>query len=121
MVAFNFKEKFSADVGSGLKPGTIRQTQRCKAGDAVQLYTGQRTKNCRKLGDAICTGVAQIRITEECPWTIFHTEGDIKTSINGRRFHELEGFKNEKEFVDFFREHYGLPFEGYYHQWEMKG
>jgi len=119
MVAFNFKSYFADDVESGRKPGSIRQKKKCEVGDKIQLYTGQRTKKCRKLGEAICTGVCRIRVTEESPWTMFETEGEIETSINGRSFYEIEGFENSNDFVDFFRRHYGLPFNGYYHQWAV--
>ena len=117
MVAFNFKEQFANDVASGRKPGTIRKSKRCKVGDKVQLYTGQRTKNCRKLADAVCTGICQISICEAFPWAISKQEGELKSF--GKLFHELDGFKNAKDFVDFFRQQYGLPFNGYYHQWEI--
>lgn len=125
MVAFNFKECFADDVATGRKPGTIRQSKRCNIGDKIQLYKGQRTKNCRKLGDAICTGVCKIRVTDDCPWSISEIEGEIHTRLvegsNVRFFHEIDGFLNAMEFVDFFRQHYGLPFNGYYHQWELEG
>ena len=117
MVAFNFKEKFADDVEAGRKPGTIRKTKRCKPGDPVQLYTGQRTKQCRKLRDAVCMGVCKIVIDEDVPWRISEMEGKILANYKGRPFHELEGFKNVQDFVEFFRDHYGLPFTGYYHQW----
>jgi hypothetical protein len=51
----------------GKKLSTIRQKKRCKVGDKMQLYTGQRTKGCKKILDATCIGTAQITITEECP------------------------------------------------------
>jgi hypothetical protein len=60
MVAINFQTEFSDDIESGKKCQTIRQKARCKPGDKLQLYTGQRTKKCRKLMDAICTEVHKI-------------------------------------------------------------
>ena len=118
MVAFNFKEKFADDVESGRKFSTIRSSKRCNHGDAVQLYTGQRTKNCRKLRDDICLGVAQIKITEHMPWAISKCTGNIVTNYRGRPLYEIEGFANPMEMADFFRDHYGLPFVGYIHQWK---
>lgn len=42
---------------------TIRQTARAKAGQALQLYTGQRTKSCRKLAAAICVDCTYVGLT----------------------------------------------------------
>lgn len=63
MVAYNFQERFADDVAHGIKKQTIRAKARCKPGDKLQLYTGQRTKNCRKLGEGVCTSVTPIKIT----------------------------------------------------------
>lgn len=116
MVAFNFKQDFADDVEQFIKIRSIRAKKKCNVGDKIQLYTGQRTKSCRKLGDAICVGVARIRITDDCPWSIFNVEGDLR--MNEGRLHELDGFKNAQAFVEFFRGHYGLPFNGWMHVWE---
>jgi len=79
MVAFNFKECFADEVECGIKRGSIRSNKKCNVGDAIQLYTGQRTKACRKLGEAICIGVVPIRITDDCPWSMDmdNKEGEI--------------------------------------------
>jgi hypothetical protein len=54
VVAINFSHQFADAVASGHKTQTIRQSARAKAGQPLQLYTGQRTKDCRKLADAVC-------------------------------------------------------------------
>lgn len=118
MPAFNFQQRFAPLVESGRKPSTIRSTMRCKIGDTVQLYTGQRTKQCRKLGEGVCIGLAEITISEDDFWKI---EGSIGDWLRQSRLHEQEGFMNVNEFVDFFRQRYGLPFKGYLHVWELKG
>lgn len=120
MPAFNFQEIFAPLVESGGKPSTIRKTMRCKIGDTVQLYTGQRTKDCRKLGEGVCIGLAQITIGLEdgTPWAVHGVIGDV---FLHKRLHEQEGFMNVNEFVGFFRQQYGLPFTGYLHVWELKG
>lgn len=63
MVAINFSEQFATRVERGEKRQTIRRGLRCKAGDALQLYTGQRTKKCRKLLDAVCRDVTYVGLT----------------------------------------------------------
>jgi hypothetical protein len=54
MVAINFSPQFADAVAAGTKTQTIRRNARASAGQALQLYTGQRTKACRKLADAVC-------------------------------------------------------------------
>lgn len=56
MVAINFSPRFAPLVASGAKLQTIRRSARCKPGDRLQLYTGQRTMACRKLvsPDPVC-------------------------------------------------------------------
>lgn len=65
MVALNFKAQFAPAVASGQKTQTIRQTFRGRAGCLLQLYTGQRTKACRKLvePDPVCTDATYIGLT----------------------------------------------------------
>lgn len=63
MVAINFSSEFADDVESGRKTQTIRQTTRVKSGQWIQLYTGQRTKTCRKLGEAVCLDVTYVGLT----------------------------------------------------------
>jgi hypothetical protein len=54
MVAFNFQRQFVDAIRSGAKTQTIRRNARCETGDTLQLYTGQRTKNCVLIGTAAC-------------------------------------------------------------------
>lgn len=114
MSAFNFTVNIDK-IEDGSKFSTIRKTRRCKVGDAMQLYMGQRTKACRKLRDAVCVGVCKVEITEEMPWFLSLVEGDVNPSK--KPLHEQEGFHNAAEFVDFFRQTYGLPFVGFLHVW----
>lgn len=115
MTAFNFTVNVEK-VEDGSKLSTIRKEQRAKVGDKLQLYTGQRTKACRKLRDAVCVGTAKVEITEECPWFLSFVCGDVNPAR--KPLHEQEGFRNVAEFVDFFRKTYGLPFVGWLHVWK---
>ena len=56
MPALNFQKQFVPLIESGEKRQTIRsqRKQPIKVGDLLYLYTGQRTKNCRKLAESIC-------------------------------------------------------------------
>ena len=119
MVAFNFKEEFAPKIEAGEKISTIRKTARCKAGDKMQLYTGQRTKNSRKIAEKTCIAVVKICIDRDTIWSFPERRSEDKPlPVPNRRLHEMEGFMNAKEMVDFFEDHYGLPFIGYWHVWE---
>ncbi|HWX36749.1 MAG TPA: hypothetical protein VNZ53_56225, partial [Steroidobacteraceae bacterium] len=65
MVALNFQPQFAQAVASHQKRQTIRQSFRGKVGCALQLYTGQRTKACRKLvePDPVCTMAMYVGLT----------------------------------------------------------
>ena len=116
MVAFNFTVNIGAVV-DGSKLSTIRKTKRCSVGDTMQFYEAQRTKACHKLrNDAKCVGTARIVISAPCHWYLDEVCGDVKP--NNQPLHEQEGFQNMKDFVGFFKEHYGLPFRGWLHVWE---
>lgn len=124
MVAINFQKIFADDVESGKKTQTIRQKARCKPGDHLQLYTGQRTKSCRKLRDAICVSVQSITI---CPTEMFL---DGKPLLPGyalrgedtnrdEDFAKKDGFAGYADMAEWFLERYGsLPFTGYVIEWK---
>lgn len=79
MVAYSFKRRFvePIKVGLGLIVPTTREEQKtpkrqtiraegkrrhARPGETLQLYSGMRTKQCFKIGDARCTNVRPIRI-----------------------------------------------------------
>ena len=125
MVAYNFRKEFADDVESGIKTSTIRKRARCKPGDKLQLYTGQRTKGCRLLCTANCILVQDVRI-----------EGS-NMEVNGRPVaagdatrNEIEdrdndiakrdGFTGFIEMAEWFDRMYGLPFEGARIVWTLE-
>lgn len=113
MVAINFKNEFAEDVESGKKRQTIRKKARCKPGDALQLYTGMRTKKCRKLADAICTSVAPVTI-DHC--SIY--SGQMKL-LNEDQIARDDGFEDFTAMAEWFEKQYGvLPFEGELIKWK---
>lgn len=64
MVAYSFKRQFAEAVAAGRKCQTLRlpRARHARPGEALQLYAGMRTKACRKLTDAACTGTAAVEI-----------------------------------------------------------
>lgn len=122
MVAINFQERFAEDIEDGRKLQTIRQKARCKRGDKLQLYTGQRTRKCRLLMNAVCTSVVPIRIEA----TEMFLDGKRLIAGSALRdeyedrdndFAKADGFGGFVEMADWFRERYGLPFEGFVIKW----
>jgi hypothetical protein len=97
MVAINFKKEFADLVASGKKRQTIRETTKASTGKALQLLQGQRTKQCRKLKDAICKTTCQIRIRRYDIWT--SRDGDIKDIQD---FARKDGFASFLEMWKFF-------------------
>lgn len=117
MVAFNFAPEFSGPVESREKRQTIRQTRRADVGDRIQLYTGQRTADCRKLtaDDPVCTRVTYIAIRESGI-----TLGNVEGLPRDRdEFARLDGFEDYATMLRWFQDRYGSgEFVGYLHQWE---
>lgn len=124
MVAINFMSQFAEDVEYGDKTQTIRQKARCKVGDELQLYTAQRTPQCRKLGDAICTDVIPVHI-EDCGMSLNGVQLYAGDALRGEYedrdndFAKKDGFDGFSEMADFFRAQYGLPFDGYVIKWRL--
>lgn len=116
MVAFNFSSQFVADVESGRKTQTIRQTSRAQAGDPIQLYTGQRTKACRKIGDAVCIDSMYIGMTARGI-----TLGDASRYPRDiDDFAKADGFADYAAMWKWFSERYRTnSFVGYITRWHL--
>lgn len=125
MVAINFQTRFADDVQLGIKRQTIRRRARCKPGDSIQLFTGMRTKSCRKLGEAICHRVRSVRICDTVVWLdgkqLYVGDArhdDLRNCDND--FARLDGFPGFMEMAEWFRDRYGkLPFDGFVIEWTL--
>jgi hypothetical protein len=110
MPAINFHRDFVEAVTSGRKRSTIRKRRQrtIKVGDTLSLYTGQRTVNVEKLGDVVCRAIRTIQITEYS----VHINGLRLTLDQIECVARNDGFADVSAFLAWFRDHYGLPFEG---------
>lgn len=100
MAAINFT-MFIDKVEDGTKTQTIRKETNVKAGDTLQLYTGQRTKACRKLKDAICKSVTPIILMERIA---IQTRNNVMlTGIYLEDFAIKDGFTNYSQMWNFFK------------------
>lgn len=115
MSAINFSAEFAPLVESGVKTQTIRQGARqIKQGDALQLYTGQRTKNCRKLRDAICRDVTYVGLTGR--GVTLGDKSRFPEDID--EFAKLDGFDDYASMWAWFSERYKTSsFTGYVIRW----
>lgn len=114
MVAINFSEQFATRVERGEKRQTIRRTRKCEPGAALQLYTGQRTKKCRKLMDAVCRDVTYVGLTARGV-----TLGDVtRFPRDIDEFARLDGFESYAEMWKWFSERYDTnSFTGHIIRW----
>jgi hypothetical protein len=115
MPAINFKKEFAEKVKDGSKRQTIRPVRKnpIKKGDTLYLYTGMRTKNCRKLKDVICKDVQKIKIHE----VAIEIEDEQILPPFRNMIATNDGFECLADLVYFFRNQYGLPFEGVIIYW----
>ncbi|WP_027367387.1 hypothetical protein [Desulfocurvibacter africanus] len=122
MVAYSFKSRFSEAVESGRKRQTIRalgKRRHARQGEAVQLYTGMRTRYCRKLvtPDPVCVSSLPIYMDQDM-------DGRLVVVLAGSRVDDLEGlakadgFHDAVEFREFFERNHELPFEGRLIRWK---
>lgn len=99
---------FIDKILAGEKRQTIRRAspkwQNVKAGDKLTLYAGLRTKQCRKLGEAILESITPIMIDTECDNVAVETPlGDFNLDLPA--LNDLvarDGFISNDEFFKFF-------------------
>ena len=124
MVAYSFKAQFANSVESGRKIQTIRADRKnghASAGDRLQLYTGMRTKDCRKLRpDPLCLSVEPIKIklSTATGLTTVIIGGQYLNACQALAFAQADGFDSVEAMGKFFQDTHGLPFEGFLIKWE---
>ncbi len=119
MVAYNFQPRFADAVERGEKRQTSRREGKrihAKPGDKVHLFTGMRTKNCRKLGEAVCCHAERIRIEEI---GVFGHSGWLMSPETLASFAKADGFNSWDEMRNWFSDTHGLPFIGQMIEWEF--
>lgn len=110
MVAYNFQRQFVEPIQAGAKSHTIRKNgkrRHARAGEALQLYFGLRTKSARKIiDDPVCVFVKSIRIIV--------TRVNIEAiDVDGCRQSDMEAFARCDGFQDLAAMHaFWLDFHG---------
>jgi len=114
MVAINFSPQFAERVERGEKRQTIRRGRKCEPGTALQLYTGQRTKACRKLMDAVCKDITYVGLTER--GVTLGDKSKFPSDIDD--FARADGFRDYAEMWQWFSTRYETnSFTGYVIRW----
>jgi hypothetical protein len=119
VVALNFSARFVPLVESRLKRQTIRVGARVKPGQAIQLYTGMRTKACRKLvtPDPICDTCMYIGLTAQG----ITLSDASKFPRNIDEFARADGFKDFHDMWDwFFSTYKTMSFTGHVIRWTFE-
>lgn len=118
MVAFNFQPEFVPDIESGKKTQTIRQKAKGRAGDLAQLYTGQRTKACRKIITPDPTLILVDYVAIRPGYLTFGNAAKHPRDID--ECAAMDGFASYKEMVQWFQDRYRVhSFVGFLHRWEL--
>jgi len=121
MSLLGFKAVFAGPVERREKRRTIRKSVNGHAvGRAIQLYTGLRTKTCRKLSavDPVCTSIEPVEVIENASCVIIG-----KAVVRGDdlvAFAQADGFTDLVSFFEFFHQPDGSPFKGFLIQWDWQ-
>jgi hypothetical protein len=119
MPSLNFKNQFARDVESLIKRQTIRAKRKhlVKPGDHLYLYTGMRTKHCRKLGEGFCLSVQDILFEMDSFYVNIYVDNQKLSLIEAFELAQADGFSTIPEFVTFFYKNHGFPFNGDLIKW----
>lgn len=115
MPAYNFQGRFAAAVHSGDKRQTIRRRRQrpTVVGDRLVFYTGMRTPQCCKLGEATCTRVRAVTIDDEG----IMLDGRRLELAEAQALARADGFLALGAMRAFFHTTYGFPFHGEIIEW----
>lgn len=118
MPIISFKKQFEKNVKLRIKCQTIRKNGKriYKKGDTLYLYTGLRTKGCKKLGEGIIKAVESIYIDNN----LIVLDGEKLNNIQKYELAVADGFRDIYELTRWFNEIHGLPFEGRLIKWQFK-
>lgn len=118
MPLLSYSVEFADLVASGAKRQTIRGYRKDgrdpKVGDRLYLYTGMRTKACRKLGEAVCSSTRRVELNRNGALAVGGL-GYKRPAFD--RFARADGFVGMDEMIAWFEKTHGLPFEGLLIRW----
>ena len=110
MPALHFQKRFMTAVLDGTKQSTIRAERKDKrkpaeTGENLSLYTGMRTKSCKKIKDCEVTNVKRFMITRHRENDSFDYIGYLDgLPLSEKEFHQLaiaDGFENAQGLIEY--------------------
>jgi hypothetical protein len=109
MPAFNFQNRFAPLILSGTKRSTIRSRE-AKVGTMAYLFTGMRTKACKRLGQSLIIACTPIVIG-------YKDNGEARIKLASHQLTVKEaaslaitdGFDSAREMVKWFETTYKVP------------
>lgn len=117
MPLLGFKKRYAADVEALTKRQTVRRRRLDgrdpKPGQTLYLYTGLRSKDCRKIGEHVCTRVEPVKVE----WNELVIGAFSQDWEKREAFAKADGFSCWREFAAFIGATHGLPFEGIVVHW----
>jgi hypothetical protein len=122
MPSLNFQQQFAADVEAGRKRQSIRLNRRFRVGDTVHLFTGMRTKQCRRLGSGIVTEVLPLTISraDAVPALVVSVDCCELSPSAAHALATADGFSGLCAMERWFTSNHGLPFDGWLIRWQPK-
>lgn len=117
MAALGFKKRFVPDIRKGIKNQTIRNFRKVPIVmcEQLYLYTGMRTKFCKKIGEAQCVGTNTITLTQKSYTILDMLTVKVTDLKNLNAFARRDGFSSWKDLVEFWIQEHGqdcFPFTG---------
>ena len=106
MAAYNFQKQFAPLIRAGTKTQTIRpvgKRRHARPGEPIQLYTGMRTRACRKIltDDPVCLAVSPIALDFTAEPRIV-VDGAAVEPSQLDAFARADGFASLDEMREFF-------------------
>lgn len=123
MAAYNFQKRFVGPIKAGTKTQTIRRIgkrRHARPGEMIQLYTGMRTKVCKKIvRDVVCLKVSNIEIEiQEEQFGFFRIDGSLVPVRDWELIARKDGFDLVRDFHQCFKAMHGTGvFSGVLIQW----
>lgn len=120
MPVLNFQKRFAPLIESGEKRQTIRAIRKDgknpRVNQVLFLYTGMRTKGCRKLGEEVCRQSWPVYMDKQDNGIIdIFINGDVLKSEQVEQLAKEDGFESVDDFFSFFEDR--IPFRGYLIKW----
>lgn len=127
MVAYSFQRQFCQPILDRTKGGTIRAPRirpHAQPGQSLQLYSGMRTKSCRRISTETCMSIECIALffaTDRVGWCHVESPAYIWRSIISEaadldRLAVFDGFRSWEEMKAFWNGT-GGPFFGFHIRW----